>query len=225
MAGRKWTIETHPERTKIVKAIMKGDESLRAIAGRFGISKSIVSRYLEERLSDKVAAARAEQDLEAGRAAIEQLYDVMKRMRKMYDACDEWLTDPENPQKYNLNPRGTEVLITYRMLDPQTKKPVERKATLQQLLDDIEKKSGREPIGVRMSGRDPRDLILETSKVLTKQLELMAKIEGAVHDTVVNVTIDQKFLALKAIIIKATERAPEVRVKIVEALEKLEVDG
>lgn len=215
---RRWSIDEHPKKKQIIKAICEGKESLRSIAAQYELSLSAARRYIEERISEKVTAAKAEQDKADGKAVLEQLESVMVRMRKLYDACDEWLQDPENPEKYILDPRGDEMMIQYLKYDDNDK-PIRGKASLQELLDTVEA-GGFLPTGTRYMGIDPRKLIIDTADSLTKQLTLLAKIEGAVKDTVINVTINEKYLALKAIIIQATNGHPDVQAKIAELIER-----
>lgn len=221
MAGRRWTIEDHPKKKQILAAIAKGDNSLRSIAKQFDIAHANVRRYVAERLSDKVSAARTETDKQDGQLVSDQLKAVMDRMRKLYDACDDYLKDPANPDRYELGPRAWEIDIVYRTVEPDTDKMITRKESLDTLLLKLDE-HGYQPWEVRMKHADPRKLIVETAGAITRQLELMAKIEGSIQDTVVNVTLDQKFLVLKQIIMDATKEAPQVRLKIAEALEKIE---
>lgn len=217
MSGRKWTVEEHPQKARIIKAICTGKDSLRSIANQYHLTAASVTRYLNDRLSDKVAAARSDQDKAEGQAAIDQLKTVMVRMQKMYNACDEYLTDPENPEMYNLGPRAWELDITYRV--PDGERYITKKASLDDLLLQI-RNDGKEAVEIRYKHADPRKLIIETASVLNRQLELMAKIEGVIKDTVVNVTINQKYLAFKAIILEATKGYPQVMAKIADLIEK-----
>ena len=224
MPGRRWTIDTHPDRAKIIKAICAGKDSMRGIAKHYDISASNVTRYLEERLSEKAALARAHQDREEGQAVLDQLREVMGRMKKLYDACDDYLKDPENPDRYELGPRSWEVDIVYRTVEEDTGHMITRKEGLQAILDKLDQR-GYQPWEVRMKQADPRRLIVETAGALTRQLELMAKIEGAIAETTINVNISEKFLAIKAVLVKATAGHPEVMERIVEELEKQEAQA
>lgn len=219
MPGRKWTVDTHPKKAQIIKAICAGKESLRGIAKQYDINASSVMRYVEDRLSEKAALARTTQDREEGQAVLDQLREVMGRMKKLYDACDDYLKDPVDPEKYNLGPRSWEMDIQYRTVEEGTGLMIQRRESLQNILDRIDKQ-GYQPWDVRMKIADPRRLIVETAGALTRQLELMAKIEGAIKETTINVTINEKFLAIKAILVRATEGHPEVMARIVEELER-----
>lgn len=220
MPGPKYAIDTHPDREKIIKAICKGDQSFRSIAKQYGISNVSVVRYVQSRLLPATAKEAAKRDQKQGKSLLERLDQVMERMQKLYDACDEYLTDPENNDKYNLDPRAWEIDIVYRTVEPDTDKMITRKESLQILLEKLDDR-GYQPWEVRVKTADPRKLIVDVARTVTPQLELIAKIEGLVKDQVTNVTINQYWLELKAIIWKATEKHQEVREKIVKELEKV----
>jgi hypothetical protein len=216
--GRKYTVETHPERDKIIKAICKGDQTFRAIAGQYGISKSTITSYVNGKFYQKVVAEAAKRDEKIGQSFLSRIEQVMHRMQKLYDACDEYLTDPNNPEKYDLTPRACEIDVKYRTVEPDTDKMITRTEGLQTLLEKLDGQ-GYQPWEIKMKVADPRKLIIETAKAITPQLELMAKIEGLVKENV-SVSINQYWIDIKAIILKATEKHPEVREKIVKELEK-----
>lgn len=219
MAGPKFTIDTHPDREKIIKAICKGEQSFRDIARQNGLTVSSVSRYVQGKLLQNAAKEAAKRDEKQGRSLLERLDQVMERMQKLYDACDAYLTDPEKPETYNLDPRAWELDIVYRTVEDGTDKMITRKESLQTLLDKLDGQ-GYQPWEVRFKTADPRKLIVDVARTLTPQLELIAKIEGLVKDQVTNVTINQYWVEMKAIILKATEKHPEVRAKIVKELER-----
>lgn len=214
---RRWSIDEHPKKKQIIKAICEGKESLRSIAAQYELSLSAARRYIEERISEKVATAKTEQDKADGKAVLEQLDAIMSRMRKLYDACDEWLQDPNNPDRYFLGPRANEVDIVYQEQDGDKLRT--SRASLETILGRM-RDTSMFPVEVKYRYADPRKLIIDNAQALTKQLELLAKIEGAVKDTVINVTINEKYLALKAIIIQATKGHPDVQARIAELIEK-----
>jgi hypothetical protein len=219
MPGPKYSVDTHPKRSEIVKAIIKGQESTRGIAKRYGISATAIQRYLNDKLTGAAAKVSAAKDEKEGKALHDRVETIMVRMQKLYDACDAWLTDPTDPTKYNLDPKAWEIDIVYRTVEPDTDKMITRKESLQTLLDKLDER-GYQPWEVRHKVADPRKLIIETANAMARQLELVAKIEGAITEQIVNVTVNQYWLEMKTIILKATEGFPQVREKIVRELEK-----
>ena len=219
MPGRQWTVEQAEDRDAIISALIDGKKSLRNIARQYDIDPACLSRYLSERLGEKAAMVRAEQGKAEGQAILDRLETVRARMEKLYDACDEYLQDPADPNRYELGPRAWEMDIVYRTVEDDTGRMITRKESLQALLDKLDNQ-GYQPWEVRMKQADPRRLIIDTHNALCKELELMAKIEGAIKDTVVNVTFNQYWAKFKQVIFRATEGAPEVRARIVAEMEE-----
>lgn len=233
MAGRSWTIETHPQRDAIVAELVEGKSSLRNIAKRYDMDASCVSRYLNDRLMDKAAAVIQQKDKEEGDALINELVARDRRIEKLLDACDKYLQDADNPEEYDLFPRAWEMDVTYRTMDDtaddagedqsgkqrRPAKLVMKKESLQRILDRMDR-SGYEPWEIKYRHADPRKLLLEASLALKATMELRAKLMGKLAEQTINITLNQYWAKMKAIIIKATESAPEVRAAIIEALEE-----
>lgn len=181
--GRKLRVDTHPKRSAIIKAIIKG-EPYRRIARTYGLSENAVGRYLREKLATKMAKAKEVQNDLDGSMVLAEIEKIMVRMRMLYDACHEYLLDPDDKTRYELGPRAWEIVVTY--LDGDIKTP--KKRNLQLLLDDMNK-NGDEPerrklwLEVKYKHADPRKLIIETAATMTKHLELMARICGELKDS------------------------------------------
>lgn len=173
--GRRYTIADHPKRAEIEKALAAGDRSLRNIAEQYNISHVSLHRYLHERFAEKAAKARELQDAKEGDRIYHEIRAVMERCQKLYDAADEWLTDPENPEKYYIGPRADEVVVYYE--EKQGEAVVRRSATLQELLNNV----GREVVSHRTKYADPRELLLKTAQTLNRQLELIAEVLGKIQ--------------------------------------------
>jgi len=216
--GRKWSIDEHPQKTKIIKDMCAGKESMRSIAKRYDINIASVSRYLSEKLTANAAAVIKAQDDKAGKTLIDELLERDKRVEKLFDACERYLRDTANPDEYDLGPRAWEIDVQYQV---ETEgKPRYEKAALQTIIDRMNER-GIVPIEFRYKHADPRKLLLEAANSLKGTMELRAKLAGKlVEGTTVN--ISQNFIDLKALIIGATEGYPDVRKKIAEALEGME---
>lgn len=220
MAGRNWRIDEHPQREVIIQDIIKGNKSLRNIAKQYDMNVASVSRYLSEKLLDKAAKSLAARDEKHGTDFIAEALQQDERVQKLLDACDDYLRDPEDPSRYELGPRSWEIDIVYRTVEPDTDKMITRKESLQALLDKIDQ-AGYQPWEVRMKQADPRKLLLEASNNLRATLELRAKLAGKLieNQTNINVNLNQYWVQFKQIILDATEKAPEVRARIIQAME------
>jgi hypothetical protein len=213
-------VDTHPEREDIIRELMEGKASNRALAKKYGVSHGSINRYVRLRLIPDIAAAARRRSDHAGSAILGRIEDVVERIQKLYDACDAYLRDPENPEKYNLFPRAWEMDIVYRILLSTGKgeKWVYKKADLQALLNELHG-AGREPVEVIVKSNDPRKTIIEASRELRGNLELIARIEGAIKEQVVNnYTVNQYWVEFKGIVMRATEGYPEIRERIVQEL-------
>lgn len=92
----------------------------------------------------------------------------------MLDACDAWLRDPADPEKYTLTPRSTEVEIVWQ------DGPRRRKAKLGELLERIAPllPSGIELVEAKVT--DPRRLLLDAVATLKPVVELLGKASGQI---------------------------------------------
>ncbi|MDR1306027.1 MAG: hypothetical protein LBK74_00445 [Treponema sp.] len=188
--GRKYTVDTHPDRERIIAEIINGDRSFRNIAERYGIPVTCISTYLNKKLIAQAASVLADDGGEKGTALLTRIESVVKRMQRLYDACDEYLRDPSRPDRYDLGPRAWEIEVSYRFPDPKNpKKLTAGRDTLNNLLMRLEERKIH-PTGIRFRHADPRKLIIDTAGTLTKQLELIAKIKGQIFGGDTNATVN-----------------------------------
>jgi hypothetical protein len=128
--ARKCTVCEHAERTEIEKAMIR-NESFQNIATHFNISVGAAWRHakshLPQRLLETKAAheaaivaaekAKAEAKQEAERAGandvMAELGRCFNRANLLFEACDRWLRDPDNPEQYDINPRAEDVWVTF----------------------------------------------------------------------------------------------------------------
>jgi len=218
--GRKYEVEQHPQRQQIVRALARG-ESFRDVAGRFGISRSALHRFLKNKLIARAAETRAELILNDGKDILDEINKIMVRVQKMWNACDEWLSDPNNSEKYYLGPRADELSVVY--LEKIDDKWVTRRNILSTILHEKDENIAVSSVHYRHA--DPRRLFLETARVLAIQLELLAKISGEIKDVTINIINTPVWICLQQIILDATKDKPEVRNKIADALHAITESG
>jgi hypothetical protein len=158
-----------------------------------------------------------------GEALLARIEDTIVYVQKMYDACNDWLQDPEDHSKYNLDPRAYEhdVIYNWVITDADGKDTrIRKKANLQELLDRAIR-DNEEIIKVESKVADPRNLVLQTAQTLNKQLETLAKIAGVVQEVAnidVNVSINTVLASTVVQIIKDEVDDKEVVARIVERL-------
>lgn len=218
--GNAFSIDKHPKRKAIEKDILSGS-SYNSIAVKYGISStSCVERYAKKRLPQLLAKS----ELQEAEGILDKIVVTMERVQKLYDACDEWLTDPKKKDhRYTLTERADEIDIVYYTYSTNAKGSTiktRHKDSLQELLDKAGKAPGCDDIHmVTTKKSDPRRLILDTALTVNKQLELLARVQGLIsNDVVVNVDQDQLLVNLASIIDKTLSPYPEARELLVKAL-------
>lgn len=211
-------IDNHPKRDEIVRDIV-GGRTMRDIAEAYGISRSSVSRFKNSMVDREVGKVRLESELDfqaSNEGIIEELGRAMGTSRKMLDACDRFLQDPENPDVYDLGPRAGEIQVQYTI--PGKRGPIKKKATLQELLDEVHGVGGRAVQVVQYKTADPRKLVLQTAETITRHLDLAAKIAAAMNESNNRLADEQELSKLSRVILEATKDHPEARKAIEDAL-------
>ncbi len=245
--ARPCTICTHLEREAIDKALV-ASESYRNVSVRFGTSVASLQRHKAEHIPALLAVARkhqgeataahgqqlsdqaqAQQDHDEAHAldVMEELRRCFERVTLLFDACDRYLRDADDPTRYDVGPRSEDVMVTYT--EPgEDDKPVRRKARLSQLLARAEQGTGGGASGMvvdRAKTRvaDPRELILKAAAQLTTQVQLLAKLLGQLDERPqVNVLMAPEWLQVRAVLLTALAPYADARTAVAAALASLD---
>lgn len=171
------------------------DEQLRAdlqagmrpadIARKYGVTRQAVGLRVKQldltTASAAVAPVESERHVAQQIDAMEQLTLNVRRANLLMDACDEWLRDVTDPEKYDIGPRAGEIDVGYQV-EVRTEsgyRTVKRKKKLDLLLSDLE---GVDDDGARFvrvekgeyRHADPRELILRTQQETRQTVGLVA---------------------------------------------------
>ncbi len=165
---RKCSICEHPKVTEINKCIVN-NESFRNIAGRFSISTASISRH-KEHLPGTLVKAQEEKQIIKNVTVLEEIKRCFERVNKLFNACDKWLCDPVTGE-YNLDPRASDIEVIYTEPGSDFRK----KEKLSKLLAEV-RGAGYLIESWESKVADPRTLILQTSRQLGTQIELLSKI-------------------------------------------------
>lgn len=174
---RQCSICAHEQRAEIEGAIVAG-ESAPSIGKRYRVSADAVLRHKAAHIAEtliRAAQTVAEvQTQQTGDAldVMAELKRCFERVNLLFDSCDRWLRDPEEPSQYTLEPRANEVKVIYTEPGPNGK-PVQKKTRLSTLLSRLE---GKTVLYAEIRHADPRDLILKTAAQLKSQQELLTKL-------------------------------------------------
>lgn len=219
MAGRQWTVENHPKKAQIIKALISGSASQRSISDRFGVPKTSLQRYLTEHLAPQAAEALVKRRLSTGSEILEELERIMSVMQKLYGSAEEFLRDPDNPDKLYLGPRDFEVDVVY--VDRSEDPPVSRRQRLDLLMEQLEKKHPNLNIQrAHYHHTDPRDTIVKVASVLTKQLELVGRILGEIKDVKIDLTKAEAWALIKNLVVRALKKHPAAMKAVVDEIGK-----
>ena len=195
----KCSICAHPDRAAIDKAIVAA-EPYRRIAARTGTSVTSLRRHKATHLVDAINRAERNRNGAIERRVVSiaekqdaddldvntELRRIFLRLNKLMDACDAWLTDPDDPTRYNLNPRAHELSVTYEEVDTSGDRPIvlRRKKPLSELLAMIKQEQPTFSwTVVEHKSADPRKLIVETANALRPSVELLAKLVGQLDES------------------------------------------
>lgn len=226
---RHCTICTSPQRQDIDKALITPGLSLRDVASRFGLTKSSVTRHKREHLARALARVESERNETVAQYAYrheaanrQHAIDVMSelvrqidRFNKLSDAVHDWLTDPNDPERYDISPRADEVDVIY--LDAtdlsESGQPKRKRGKLSELVRRLE---GERVYMDKMSFRqaDRRELLLKAGDGLKNQLGLWVQIVDKLRD----VSEIERFKG--AVLDAVAEASPEVRDAIQESLRR-----
>lgn len=162
----------HKKAGQITTKIRNGD-SINSLHKLYGLSRSALNRHKSECMVQLLAEDKATHESLIGDSLINQVKGQLDLVQKMIVACDEYLTDPDDPSKYFIGARGDEIDVVYRTYDKEEKKlsNMQKKSTLQNILDAINDDGNFVVMNITVKHTDPRDLLL---KAITK-LEATAK--------------------------------------------------
>lgn len=172
--ARKCTICNHKNRNQI-DLMLVNSEKYRKIAEKFSVSITSLTRHKEKHLPELLQKTTEAKETDQADRIMEQVDLCLSRVNKLFNSCDKWLSDPDNPEEYTLEPRENELKVIYyeKTLDG---KPIRKKASLSYLLDLI-RESGVIHDSWEVRSMDPRKLILDTSSRLSELIDLLLKMK------------------------------------------------
>jgi hypothetical protein len=216
-----YSVDKHPKKNAIIRDLVN-QVPYSQIASNYGMSHNAVLRYATQKLRMSAAKALAKGHYN-GEALLARIEDTIVYVQKMYDACNDWLQDPEDHSKYNLDPRAYEHQVIYNWIITDGEgndTRIRKKANLQELLERAMRED-EEIIKVESKVADPRNLVLQTAQTLNKQLETLAKIAGVVQEVTqvdVNVNVNTQLVSNVIQIIEREIDDPELVQRIVEGI-------
>jgi hypothetical protein len=166
------TVCVHPDRPTVDMALVNR-RPFRTIADQFRVSKTALIRHHDDHLPATLATAQADQEGTQAIDLMAELKRCFERVNLLFDACHDWLKDPDDPNRYTLGPRAEDVQVIYSELVGD--KVVQKKARLSALLAKLEDARVDVQRG-EIRHADPRELILKTAGRLQGHLEMLVKL-------------------------------------------------
>jgi len=216
-----FTVDKHPQKKAIIKDILSGLPEMK-IAAKYGLSQRAVNRYKNGKLMTMLADIWDERNTEASKSLNQRFEEVAAMLKRQLLACEEWLQDPDDPSKYTVAPRASEVIIITEWWDDEGRTH-RKKEHLDSLLREI-RDEGRTPTTVLFSNQDTRKILLETAKVIQANLEQIAKLQGAISDVIVAQNNPTIILSQIGGVVLNNLSAPEDKEAIVAELRKLQAE-
>lgn len=215
------TVCAHPEREAIESQIVN-QIGYRDIARRYRVSKDALARHRADHLPETLLRAQEAEETAEAVNVLAELRRASERLTLLFNACDAWLRDAEDPTRYDIGPRADEVTVTY--LEPTDDgRKVRKKAKLSALLSRIE--GHYEVLWGETKYADPRELVLKTYDRIEGQLELVAKLIGQLDERPqINVLVSPEWLRVRGALTSALEGYPEARTALAGALLTIEAN-
>jgi hypothetical protein len=214
------TVCAHTDCFAINRLLAAGESANRRIASQYGLSEAAIRRHKDGHIPVAMVTAQHIRAEENALNVMDELKRCFTRVNLLFDACDDWLRDADDPTKYDIGPRAEELMVTY--IEMFEGKRVRRKSSLSHLLGRLEG-SGMSIEGWETKRADPRDLVLKTADRLRQQTELLAKLLGELSDQPqINVLVAPEWLQVRAALLDALAAYPEARTAVAERLLVLE---
>ncbi len=202
----------------IEREIIQG-AAINQVAKKYGIKQQTLYKYKLRHLTRKVVKARDTKDLREGSNLLDYMESLIQGVDKLFRACNKALEDPDDPEQLFLGSSAFNTIIMY--LEPDNDGVEHKcKATIQELLDKINKVSTR----VEIKGPDRATTLLQAAQTLTKQLHLLGELSGKLGNTTINVTNQPIFIELTQVVMKALSEFPEARTQVSAYLKTLKLE-
>jgi plasmid maintenance system antidote protein VapI len=209
----KTVLDGHPKEKWMRDQVLAGKMPIKQIAKKMGVSDGTVKKYIQLRMGSELMAGEEASKRMGALSLEDEIRRIMARMYKLYDACDRYLQNPDNPDEYDLLPRAWEIQVTYKGVNDNGNVVLMRD-NLQNLLKATEES---DIVSVEFKHKDPRELIIKTAQTLTDSITKISTVLGITPTTIVN---KNTHVDLKQILIEATTDQEEIREAIINRLKK-----
>jgi len=218
------TVCAHAARQEIDKAIV-AQQGYRRIASQYGLVETSVRRHTADHLLPELLTAWQAERAQNGQELADELRRWMGFITKLLEACDRWLTDPDDTTRYDLGPRAHEIMVHYEVTErgPGGRPIVaRRKARLSDLLPRVQAvHEGLSVTLIEHKAADPRKLIIDATARLEGHLRLLAELVGKLQTQgSVSIVLAPEWLTLRGAILTALAPFPEARYALAATIDR-----
>lgn len=219
--GPKCKIEEHPQRDLIDKAIIEG-ETQQAIGKRFGVQQSAVSKYVWNQFAAHKAKADLQREVSHGEFVLRHMMRMLETLEKMRQSLVEYLSDPDDPSRFYLGPRATEIEVVYDAPRANEAGVYRERTKLQTLLEEV--RDGHpefEMVEINVKTADARKLMLDVVNSTARQLQLWIDTEVASSHVKTEEAVRAILDEFIPILLEEADEKPELRPTVTRLLRKV----
>lgn len=207
MPKRSNSIETHPKRAEIERAIISRIPNLK-IGKTYGVSEAAIRRHIQGTFARELVKAQKQYELTHGEFKLNYLVKIFDRLERMTRALEDWLEDPDRPGEYNVYARSTEIDVVYYVQTKQGRQ-IKKVAPLQQLLAMSDRKYAWDQAIDR--GENNRRLMLDALKNQLNALLVLITAEKNARDVQSEEAVKKLWSAMQSTLAEYTDGKPENR--------------
>lgn len=175
-------LDNRPDAADILDELREPGANLCAIAARLCVAPNTLRKFRDtyQPKSIREADARLSRlpraDLQVSQ--LERLDALASKLDKMAEAIDRALTDPEDPTRYNLDPRAREITVVVEEMVGERR--VQKVRKLDDLLERVEQKLGVSVVRWEVKSADLRVLLKDLAVAVKPISELLGKTRGEI---------------------------------------------
>ncbi len=192
--------------------------TFRNIGKRYGISYASVYRHFCEHIPVELWEHETTRKRLGSENLMELLIEEANEVRKLRQACSEWLRDPDDPSKLTVDPRSDDVTIVYLAFN-ENGSPVKVRENLSVILQRLNKEQ-MVPITWTIKHPDPGTKLIAAAKAFADFGHLVGRLKGELKDVII-LQDTEKVRALARGLMKLVpkEKLPKARKLIEEAMD------
>ena len=175
-------LDDRPDAADLLEEVREPGANLCAIARRLGVHRNTLRSFRDRHLPKSVREADARlsrlprPDLQVSQ--LERLDAVASKLDLMVEAIDRALRDPDDPRRYNLDPRAREVTVVVEETIGQ--RTVQKVRKLDDLLERVEQHLGVSVVRWEIKSADLRVLLKDLAATIKPIAELLGKTRGEI---------------------------------------------